>query len=146
MHSFYQLCYFLYLTKGAYSFCKSCYYGSADVLHVLSLVLSVVFAYILIETIITFIFKGDLGNLIFKLRVYRKDNKKPTLFKILLRTTIKDFSITFFPPILLFSLFNKRKLFLHEIISGVYKSDKDEIVLPKDDNDNEGEYSPYFMG
>ncbi|MEG2814295.1 MAG: RDD family protein, partial [Oscillospiraceae bacterium] len=90
--------------------------------------LIILFAYILLESLLLMTKKGDLGMIIFKLNLEDKQGNKPRFFKVFLRTTIKYFSIALFPILFMFPLlsmgFYHKKIFLHELASGVYKVPK----------------------
>lgn len=127
----YQIIYSVFLPYGGYSFyieIPDMLKGYRYVMGDLELFLSVLLSYIFVESIILTIFKTDVGSTALELKIREFSKIKPSFLKILFRTTIKYISIAFFLPILLFPLFNKRRLFFHEWVSGVYKCDKREIV------------------
>lgn len=85
----------------------------------------VVIAHIIVDYLVSLIFKIDIGSKILGFTLF-DSNGEPirycaAIWKIFIRTVVKYISIGFFPPILLFPLFNKKCLFFHEWVSGTEK-------------------------
>lgn len=87
--------------------------------------LSVILAHIIVEYLVSLIFKIDIGSKILGFILLDSSGEpigfRNAIWRIFIRTTIKYISIGFFPPILLFPLFNKRRLFFHEWVSDTEK-------------------------
>lgn len=93
--------------------------------------ISIIVSNIIVEFLFSLIFKVDIGSKILGFKLVDKVKNHVSIWKILLRATIKYLSIGLCLPILLFPLLNKKGLFLHEMISGVYKCDKRDVIPSK---------------
>lgn len=77
----------------------------------------IVICYIFADTILSYIFQGDLGKRMIGLRIYSISGKKANILQLFLRSTIKYISITIFPILLVLPLFNKKRMGLYDVIS-----------------------------
>ena len=93
-------------------------YGIQISLSWLIVPLIIISGFIIIDTIVSVILKGDIGKKILRLKVCTKKGEELTGGKYLLRNIIKYFSLMFFPIILIYPLFNKGRDTLHDKILG----------------------------
>ena len=71
----------------------------------------------IIEIITILLLKRDIGMKIMGLKIVSLKNKPLDLRQIIVRTVIKYLSLAFFPFTLIYILFNKERLSLHDKIS-----------------------------
>lgn len=89
-------------------------------------ILAVIMSTFIVETLTTYFFKGNIGDIIFHFRITQHGKKRPAFWRILIRTSVKYISIAFCCPILILGLVHKNNLFLHDILSGTSKIDISE--------------------
>lgn len=73
---------------------------------------------IIMDTILTFLFQGDLGKRIYKLKIKSCSEKKITLMKSFIRTMIKYVTIAVIPIALIYPFVNNHKMAIHDKVSG----------------------------
>ena len=84
---------------------------------VIEIILPSLMCIIIIETISIRLLKRDVGMKIMGLRLESIQNKSLTLSQIIVRTTLKYFSLAFFPFVLIYPFINKDKMTLHDKLS-----------------------------
>lgn len=77
----------------------------------------VAISYTFLDSIIAYTLKGDIGKKIFKLSIVSNNHKKAKFSQIIIRCIIKYFTLAFAPFCLLYPIFNKERLMLHDKIS-----------------------------
>jgi len=83
--------------------------------------LSAILANIILDFLLSLFFSIDLGGKVLGFGLVTMKAKKVTIIRLFIRCVVKYLSIAFFPPILLLAFLNQDRLFLHELISGLYK-------------------------
>ena len=89
----------------------------SDFWQVIEIILPALICIIIIEIVSVGLLKRDLGMKIMGLRIESVENKTLSLSQIILRTTLKYFSLAFFPFLLIYTFLNKDKMTLHDKLS-----------------------------
>ena len=79
----------------------------SDFWQVIEIILPALICIIIIEIVSVGLLKRDLGMKIMGLRIESVENKTLSLSQIILRTTLKYFSLAFFPFLLIYTFLNK---------------------------------------
>lgn len=84
---------------------------------VIEIILPALICIIIIEIVSIALLKRNLGMKIMGLKIESVKNKPLSLSQIILRTTLKYFSLAFFPFLLIYTFLNKEKMTLHDKLS-----------------------------
>lgn len=84
---------------------------------IIQIILPTLICFVIIETITIKLIKCDIGMKIMGLKILSTKNKPLSLFQIIVRTTIKYFSLAFLPFVLLSILLSKEGMTLHDKVS-----------------------------
>ena len=88
-----------------------------EFLNVIEIIAPALISIIIIEIISISLMKRDIGMKIMGLKIVSIKEKPLSLIQIIVRTTIKYFSLAFFPFALVYIFLNKDKITLHDKIS-----------------------------
>jgi uncharacterized RDD family membrane protein YckC len=91
--------------------------GLLDFPGIIKVVLPALICLVIIEIISITLMKRDIGMKIMGLKIVSTKHKPLSLIQIIVRTTIKYFSLAFFSFALIYIFFNKEKMTLHDKIS-----------------------------
>ena len=81
------------------------------------IILPTLICLIIIDIIVIYLLKRDIGMKIMGLKIVSTKNKPLSLIQIIIRTAIKYFSLAFFPFTLVYIFFNKENMTLHDKVS-----------------------------
>lgn len=81
------------------------------------IILPTLICLIIIDIIIIYLLKRDIGMKIMGLKIVSTKNKPLSLMQIIIRTSTKYFSLAFFPFMLVYIFFNKGKMTFHDKLS-----------------------------
>lgn len=88
-----------------------------ELLQIVEIIIPALISMIFIEIASITLMKRDIGMKIMGFKIVSTEPKPLTLTQVMLRTTIKYFSLAFFPLALVYILFNHEKRTLHDKIS-----------------------------
>lgn len=88
-----------------------------DFLGIMNIILPALICLVVIEIISITLMKRDIGMKIMGLTIVSTKNEPLGLIQIIVRTIVKYFSLAFIPFVLIYILFNKEKMTLHDKIS-----------------------------
>ena len=90
---------------------------SMEFLGIIHIILPALMCLVIIDIISISLLKRDIGMKIMGLKIISIKDTPLSLVQIIVRTIIKYFSLAFFPFALIYILFNKERMTLHDKIS-----------------------------